>query len=109
MQVDFVHCSDWYLPVGNEVHDVLGKHKLPVCSHREGEDWEAFKTKAIQAGLRIQVFDITGKTSAASILKGDKSTMKFSHTEGKPEVAEDDGFFPVPPEEAPFPVIGDQA
>jgi len=108
MQVDFVHCSDWYLPVGDGVCVTLGKYKLPVCSHREGVDWEGFKAKAILAGLRIQVFDITGKTSAASILKGDKSTLKFSHTEGKPVETKDD-FFPVPADEAPFPVIGDQA
>ena len=132
MQVNFVHCSDWFIPVGNDAYDILGKHKLSACSYRDGEDWDEFKNKAISAGLQIQVFEITGKTSPASIIKGDLSTLKFSHelaakpeslsakTEpvaAKPETlaaktdavaAKDDGFFTVPEDDVPFPVIGDQ-
>ena len=98
MHVTFVHCLDWYIP-GEETRDVLGKHRLAVCSHRDGKDWDTFKDKVTAAGLKIQVLEVNGKTTAALVLKGK------IQPDPKPE---EDNFFPVPAEDAPFPVLGDK-
>ena len=97
MQVTFVHVSDWYIPSGDAM-DVLGKYKLPACSYRDGDDWDTFKAKAILAGLRLEVLQGCGETTAALILKG----------KVRPDPKPKEDFFPVPAEETPFPVIGDQ-